>query len=139
MNPPIPVQLSQANIGTALAVIGSPISNNGRGLDYRITISNTGTGTLNNFVIQTQSENDANWTSWVGGSDFATSSANYNASILNTTVTPSQYPPQSLAPAGIAFVQFAPGAVGSIRFLASAASGTTTVNINGAGRLVSGN
>ena len=119
-------------VTTSLAAIGTAITLNGivRGLSVEIT--NTGANALTDFEIWRQFSVGGAFVPWVGGTDFATPTNNYNASITNTTVTPNIGPPNTLPAAAVAWIDFNPGNCVAVQFYAKAGTATTLTIVGGA-------
>jgi hypothetical protein len=123
---PIPINQT-ASVGTVLAVIGTPLTLNGIVRDVSLSIQNTGSAALTGFKIQRQFLDNGPWVDWLAGTDFNTATAKCNASGGT-----SGNPVATLPAAATAWLDFDPGAVVAIQFLASAAAATTLVLTGGA-------
>jgi len=127
---PIPVNQTVA-VGTTLAVIGTPLVLNGVAHDVSLELKNTGSAALTGFKIQRQFIDSGDWVDWLTNNDFdiATSKCSASGGTSGNHV-------YSLPAGGQAWLDFDPGAVVAVQFLASAASATTLV-ITGGVRLES--
>jgi hypothetical protein len=123
---PIPINQTVA-VGTTLAVIGTPIVLNGVGRDVSLSIQNLGAAALTGFKIQRQFIDGGAWVDWLAGTDF-----NFATAKCSASGGPSGYAIYSLPAACIAWLDFDPGGVVAVQFLASAASATTLALAGGA-------
>jgi hypothetical protein len=126
---PIPINQT-VSVGTGLAVIGVPLVLNGVGRDVSIEINNTGSAALTGFTIQRQFIDNGNWVNWLTGADFNTATSKCCASGGTSGNAVATLPAGSSA-----WIDFDPGAVVAVQFLASAAAATTLV-ITGGARLL---
>jgi hypothetical protein len=122
---PIPVNQIVA-VGTSLAPVGSPIILNGVARDVSLEVKNTGAAALTGFKIQRQFIDNGDWVDWLTNTDFDTATTKCNAS--GGTSGNKIY---ALAAGNIAWLDFDPGAVVAVQFLASAASATTLLLAGG--------
>jgi hypothetical protein len=123
---PIPINQT-VTVGTSLAVIGVPLSLNGVGRDVSLEIKNTGSAALTAFKIQRQFIDKGDWVDWLTNTDFDTATGKCSAS--GGTSGNKVY---ALAAGAIAWIDFDPGAVVGVQFLAAAASATTLLLAGGA-------
>jgi hypothetical protein len=122
---PIPINQVVA-VSTTLAPIGSPITLNGVGRDVSLQIKNTGAAALTAFKIQRQFIDNGDWIDWLTNTDFDTATSKCSAS--GGTTGNKIY---TLGATNSAWLDFDPGAVVAIQFLASAASPTTLLLAGG--------
>lgn len=122
---PIPINQT-VTVGTTLAPIGTPLVLNGRGRDVSVSIQNTGSVALTGFAVQRQYIDGGSWVNWLTGTDFDTPTSKSSAS--GGTSGSHVY---SVAPAATAWIDFDPGAVVAVQFLASASAATTLVLTGG--------
>jgi hypothetical protein len=123
---PIPINQTVA-VGTTLAVIGSPIVLNGVGRDVSLSIQNLGAAALTGFKIQRQYIDGGAWVDWLAGADFNTATGKCCPSGGTTGNVVYTLPAGSTA-----WLDFDPGGVVAVQFLASAASATTLALTGGA-------
>jgi hypothetical protein len=122
---PIPINQTVA-VGTTLAPIGVPIVLNGIGHDVSLEIKNTGSAALTGFKIQRQFIDNGDWVDWLTNNDFDTATSKCSAS-----GGASGNKVYALSAASMAWLDFNPGAVVAVQFLASAASATTLLLAGG--------
>ena len=123
---PIPINQT-VSVGTTLAVIGTPIVLNGVGRDVSLEIKNTGSSALTGFKIQRQFIDNGDWVDWLANTDFNTATSKCCASggsSGNAVAT--------LGAGLSAWLDFDPGAVVAVQFLAVAGAATTLVLTGGA-------
>jgi len=125
---PIPINQT-VSVGTTLAVIGAPILLNGAGRDVSLEVKNTGSAALTGFKIQRQFIDNGDWVDWLTNTDFDTATSKCSAS-----GGASGNKLYSLGAGLIAWLDFDPGAVVAVQFLASA-SAATTLLLSGGARL----
>ena len=134
----IPILATNQNVTSTTLAQVMTINVGGMANLVSIGILNTGAAALNGFAIARQFVDGGPFFYYLGGTDFNTATSKLSASAANSGVTPPLSPPQSL-PAGnattqAAWIDFDPGACTVIQLLASVASGTATLTIEGAVR-----
>jgi len=123
-----PIPLNQTvSVGTTLAVVGTPVVLNGVGRDVSLEVKNTGSAALTAFKIQRQFIDNGDWVDWLANTDFNTATTKCSASGGTSGNAVS-----TLAAGSSAWIDFDPGAVVAVQFLASAALATTLVLTGGA-------
>jgi hypothetical protein len=122
---PIPVNQT-VTVGTTLAVIGTPLPLAGVADQISLEIKNTGSAALTGFKIQRQFTDNGDWVDWLANTDFNTATSKLSASGGTSGNAIS-----TLAAGASAWLDFDPGAVVAVQFLASAASATTLLIAGG--------